>query len=46
MLLLFDAHKLDISDEFQEVIQAIREEDSKVRPENAMQSITAYLLPT
>jgi len=29
--LLFDAHKLDISDEFQEVIEAVKEEDSKVR---------------
>jgi hypothetical protein len=30
ILLLFDSHKLDISDEFKEVIQALKDEDSKV----------------
>mmetsp|Transcript_12724 Transcript_12724/g.16721 ORF Transcript_12724/g.16721 Transcript_12724/m.16721 type:complete len:573 (+) Transcript_12724:285-2003(+) len=31
VLLLFDAHKLDISDEFKEVIEGLRDQDDKVR---------------
>ncbi len=31
ILLLFDAHKLDISDEFREVIEALKPHDDKVR---------------
>tara|TARA_B110000305_G_C19170076_1_gene506840 strand:+ start:354 stop:527 length:174 start_codon:yes stop_codon:yes gene_type:complete len=31
ILLLFDAHKLDISDEFRGVIEALRPHDDKVR---------------
>eukprot|EP00300_Choanocystis_sp_HF-7_P001121 c10910_g1_i1.p1 GENE.c10910_g1_i1~~c10910_g1_i1.p1 ORF type:complete len:536 (+),score=121.34 c10910_g1_i1:27-1610(+) len=31
VLLLFDAHKLDISDEFKEIIQTLRGHDDKVR---------------
>jgi len=31
IILLFDAHKLDISDEFQEAINAVKNYDSKIR---------------
>lgn len=31
IILLFDAHKLDISDEFQEALNAIKMYDSKIR---------------
>ena len=31
ILLLFDAHKLDISDEFKQAIMSIREHDDKIR---------------
>ena len=31
ILLLFDAHKLDISDEFKEAIQALKGNDDKIR---------------
>jgi len=31
ILLLFDAHKLDISDEFKEVIEKLRGHDDKIR---------------
>ncbi|CAN0092794.1 unnamed protein product, partial [Heterosigma akashiwo] len=31
VLLLFDAHKLDISDEFQSVIQRLRGHEDKIR---------------
>ena len=31
ILLLFDAHKLDISDEFKQAIQAIRKQEDKIR---------------
>ena len=31
IILLFDAHKLDISDEFKQAIQAIRKQEDKIR---------------
>ena len=31
IILLFDAHKLDISDEFKNAIEAIRSHDDKIR---------------
>lgn len=31
ILLLFDAHKLDISDEFQRVIESLKGQDDKIR---------------
>jgi hypothetical protein len=31
ILLLFDAHKLDISDEFQRVIEVLKGHDDKIR---------------
>jgi EH domain-containing protein 1 len=31
ILLLFDAHKLDISDEFQGTIKALKGQDDKIR---------------
>mmetsp|Transcript_25213 Transcript_25213/g.39750 ORF Transcript_25213/g.39750 Transcript_25213/m.39750 type:complete len:575 (-) Transcript_25213:303-2027(-) len=31
VLLLFDAHKLDVSDEFKEVIEGLKDQDDKVR---------------
>ena len=31
IILLFDAHKLDISDEFREAIHAIKDQDDKIR---------------
>ena len=31
IILLFDAHKLDISDEFKQAIMSIREHDDKIR---------------
>lgn len=31
IILLFDAHKLDISDEFKQAIQAVRKNEDKIR---------------
>ena len=31
IILLFDAHKLDISDEFKQAIMSVREHDDKIR---------------
>ena len=31
IILVFDAHKLDISDEFKQAIEAIRAQDDKIR---------------
>ena len=39
IILLFDAHKLDISDEFREAIHAIKDQDDKIRFLNVIRSM-------
>ena len=42
ILLLFDAHKLDISDEFRRSIEALRGHDDKIRWLHSLQKIIKH----
>lgn len=41
IILLFDAHKLDISDEFSEVIKALKNHEDKIRYPSAGSAVTS-----